>query len=227
MENSEISRIWKELTNFRKQEIPLLLGITGGIASGKSTVAEMFAKLGAPAIDFDQLSRVVVEPEKPAWREVIAYFGKDITFPDGHIDRKRLSQIVFQNIEKRKKLESLVHPWIFAEFLKRLKEITLKVENKIIQVIVPLLFEANLQHLFHKILLVYIPPEMQMERLMKRDQITRDLAAKMISAQWPIDQKRRLADFLIDNSGSLIETEKQVQAIWETLQNLVTKNKLT
>ncbi|MGB9700565.1 MAG: dephospho-CoA kinase [Thermodesulfobacteriota bacterium] len=227
MENSEISRIWKELANFRNQEIPLILGITGGIASGKSTVAEMFAKLGVPAVDFDQLSRVVVEPEKPAWREVVAYFGKDITFPDGHIDRKRLSQIVFQNIEKRKKLESFVHPWILAEFLEKLKELTLKAENKIIQVLVPLLFEANLQHLFHKTLLVYIPSELQIERLMKRDQITRDLAVKMLAAQWPIDEKRRWADFLIDNSGPLSETEKQVQKIWQTLQNLVTKNKIT
>lgn len=224
MENFEVLRIWKELTNFRQQETLLLLAITGGIASGKSTVAHMFSKLSLPIIDFDQLSRVVVEPDKPAWREIVTYFGADITLPDRHIDRKKLSQIIFQNIEKRKKLERFVHPWIFAEFIKKLKEFTLKPENKIIQVVVPLLFEANLQQFFHKILLVYIPPEMQIERLMKRDQITRDLATKMLAAQWPIEQKRKLADFLIDNSGPLAETEKQVQEIWEKLQKLVTKN---
>lgn len=223
MENSEISRIWKELTNFHQRETPLLLAVTGGIASGKSTVAHMFSKLGIPAIDFDQLSRIAVEPDKPAWREIVDYFGADITLPDRQIDRKKLSQIVFQNIEKRKKLESFVHPWIFAEFIKKLKELTLQAENKIIQVVVPLLFEANLQGFFHKILLVYIPLEMQVERLMKRDQITRDLAIKMLAAQWPIDQKRKLADFLIDNSGPLAETEKQVQEIWESLQKLVVK----
>lgn len=222
MENFEISRIWNELNNLRYQETPLLLAVTGGIASGKSTVADMFAKLGAPIIDFDRLSRVVVEPDKPAWREIIGYFGKDIALPDGHIDRKKLAQIVFQNTEKRKKLESFVHPRIFAEFVKKLKELSLKAENKIVQVVVPLLFEANMQHLFHKILLVYIPPEMQIKRLMKRDHISRDLATKMLAAQWPIDQKRRLADFLVDNSGPLAETEKQVQEIWETLQKLVT-----
>lgn len=223
MENSEISRIWKELTNFRQRETPLLLAVTGGIASGKSTVAYMFSKLGVPAIDFDQLSRIVVEPDKPAWREIVDYFGTDITLPDRHINRKKLSQIVFQNKEKRKKLESFIHPWIFAEFIKKLRELTLQAENKIIQVVVPLLFEANLQGFFHKILLVYIPPEMQVERLMKRDQITRDLAIKMLAAQWPIDQKRKFADFLIDNSGTMAETEKQVQEIWETLQKLVVK----
>lgn len=227
MEISEISPIWRELINYRQREVPLLLAVTGGIASGKSTVANMFAKLGAPIIDFDQLSRVVVEPDKPAWREIVEYFGADLTLGDRNIDRKKLSQIVFQNIEKRKKLESIVHPRIFAEFVKKLKELTIKGENKIIQVLVPLLFEAKLQHFFHKILLVYLPPEMQVERLMKRDQITRDLAIKMLAAQWPIDEKRKLADFLIDNSGSLGETEKQVQEIWEKLQKLVSKNKIT
>lgn len=223
MEKSEIFQILNELNKFRQRETPLLLAVTGGIASGKSTVAHMLSKLSVPAIDFDQLSRDVVEPDKPAWREIVGYFGADITLPDGHIDRKKLSRIVFQNPEKRKKLENIVHPWIFVEFLKRLEELTLQGDSKIIQVVVPLLFEANLQHFFHKILLVYIPAEMQIERLINRDQISRDLAIKMLAAQWPIEQKRKLADFLIDNTGSLGETEKQVQEIWETLQKLVTK----
>ncbi len=223
MENSKISRTWEELTNFRRQAIPLLLGVTGGIASGKSTVANMLAKLGAATIDFDQLSRVVVEPDQPAWREIVAYFGQDILLPNRNIDRPKLSRIVFQDPEKRKKLESLVHPPIFAEFVKKLKELALNPENKIIQVIIPLLLEANLQNFFHKILLVYIPPEMQIERLMKRDQISREMAQKMLAAQWPIDKKRNYADFLVDNSGSLVETEEQVQKIWETLQKLVAR----
>ncbi len=221
MEDSEISRLWKEVANFRCQEIPLLLGVTGGIASGKSTVANMLAKLGAATIDFDQLSRIVVEPNQPAWREIVAYFGQDIILPNRNIDRPKLSRIVFQDPEKRKKLERLVHPPIFAEFLKKLKELALNPENKIIQVITPLLLEANLQNFFHKILLVYIPPEMQIERLMKRDQISREMAQKMLAAQWPIDKKRNYADFVVDNSGSLMETEKQVRKIWEDLQKLV------
>ncbi len=223
MEDSEISRLWKEVANFRCQEIPLLLGVTGGIASGKSTVANMLAKLGAATIDFDQLSRIVVEPNQPAWREIVAYFGQDIILPNRNIDRPKLSRIVFQDPEKRKKLERLVHPPIFAEFLKKLKELALNPENKIIQVITPLLLEANLQNFFHKILLVYIPPEMQIERLMKRDQISREMAQKMLAAQWPIDKKRNYADFVVDNSGSLVETEEQVQKIWETLQKLVAR----
>lgn len=224
MENTEISLIWKELAELRCQNRPLLLGVTGGIASGKTTVANMFAQLGMFTIDFDELSRVVVEPDKPAWCEIVAFFGEDIILQDRSINRKKLSQIVFQNPEKRRKLESFIHPRIFAEFAKKLKELSLREANKIVQAIVPLLFEANLQYLFHKTLLVYIPFELQIERLMKREQISHDMAMNMLAAQWPIEKKKRYADFLIDNSGSLEDTEIQVRKIWKILQKLSSKS---
>lgn len=212
------SSLYHELEELRKRNLPILLGVTGGVASGKTTVAYMFAKLGVPFIDFDLLSRIVMEPNKPAWKDILVYFGEEILLEDKSIDRKKLARIVFQDPEKRKKLESFVHPRIFEEFIKKIKELLTIQRNLIIQVIVPLLLEANLQHFFHKILLVYIPPELQIERLMKRDQIPRELAIKVLKAQWPIDKKKRYADFLIDNSGSLAETEKQVKEIWKILQ---------
>lgn len=221
MGDSEVAQIWIKLADFRRRGHPLLLGITGGIASGKTTVANMFAQFGIPIIDFDQLSRIVVEPDKPAWKEIAAYFGKEVLLPDKNIDRKKLAQIVFQDEAKRKKLESFIHPQIFREFVKRLKNLSAAGISKIVLAVVPLLLEANLQHFFHKIILVYIPFELQIARLMKRDQISREMAMKMLAAQWPIEEKKAYADFLIDNSGSLLDTEKQVKEVWQLLQKLI------
>jgi len=203
--------IWKEGNG-------LFLGITGGIASGKSTVARMLAQKGAVTIDFDGLSRVVVEPEKPAWKKIVAEFGEQILRKDRTLDRKKLSEIVFRDPAQRKRLESFVHPRIYDEFIRRAEEYTARDPRVIIQVIVPLLFEANLKHLFHKVLLVYIPEEMQVERLIQRDALARGAALQILHCQWPIGQKRDLADFIVDNSGSLGETERQVQEIWHKIK---------
>ncbi|MBI5966550.1 MAG: dephospho-CoA kinase [Deltaproteobacteria bacterium] len=203
----------------------LLLGVTGGIASGKNTVAQVLEQLGAPIIDFDVLSRVVVEPGKPVWKEIVAYFGEQVLLDGKTLDRKKLAQIVFRDPEKRKKLESFVHPKILEEFIRLVKEYTAKDPSVIIQAIVPLLFEVNLQSLFHKVLLVYIPEEMQIERLIKRDDISREMAINILRCQLPIEEKERLADFIVDNSGSLEETKRQVEEIWEKLKEIQERRK--
>ncbi len=198
----------------------LLLGITGGIASGKTTVARMLEELGAKLIDFDVLSRVVVEPGKPAWQDIVAYFGDQVLLQNKTLDRKKLGNIVFGNEAKRKMLETFVHPRIYEEFHRLVREISSMDPGAIIQGVVPLLFEVNLQPLFHKILLVYIPLELQVERLMKRDGISRKMALQILDAQLPIEEKRKYADFIIDNSGTLTETKRQVEEIWRKLQKL-------
>jgi dephospho-CoA kinase len=203
----------------------ILLGVTGGIASGKSTVARMLEQYGARLIDFDILSRVVVETGKPAWRDITAYFGEQVLLQDKTLDRKKLAEIVFRNSEKRKKLESFIHPRIYDEFRRLVKEYAAKDSNIVIQVVVPLLIEGNLQHLFHKILLVYIPEEMQIERMMRRDRVSREMAVNMLSSQLPIEEKRGYADFIIDNSGPLKETKRQVEEVWEKLKNLPKKKR--
>lgn len=197
-----------------------LLGVTGGIASGKTTVARMLEQLGARLIDFDLLSRVVVEPGKPAWRDITACFGEQVLQQDKTLDRKKLAEIIFRDPEKRKKLERVVHPRIYEEFTRLVKEYAAIDVNIIIQVVVPLLLEAKLQHLFHKILLVYIPEERQIERVMKRDRISREMALNMLRSQFPIEEKRSYADFIVDNSGSLEETKRQVEEVWEKLKKI-------
>lgn len=207
-----------QLETIRGKGDRLLLGVTGGIASGKSTVANMLEELGAPIVDLDIIARQVVEPGRPAFEEIVEYFGKQVLQQDGYIDRKKLSGIVFSDLEKRKRLEGFTHPRIMEEMSRHVNEIADRAPGSIIQVAVPLLIELNLQYIFHRVLLVYIPPEMQIERLAERDGITKEEAANILKAQLPIDEKVGYADIVIHNDKTLEETRKQVDELWEMLK---------
>jgi len=209
-----------QVERLRGDDNRLLLGITGGVASGKSTVSRMLEELGAPAIDFDILARRVVEPGREAWTDIVNYFGRQVLREDGKINRKKLSDIVFQDLEKRKKLESFTHPRIHEEFLREVENITSKDPNAIIQAVIPLLIEGNLHYLFHKVVVVYIPPEEQMRRLMKRDGISQAEAENIIKAQLPIEEKLGYADYVIYNDGPIERTKEQVDKLWNTLNAL-------
>ena len=207
----------KESTK-QSESAPLIVGVTGGIASGKSTVARMLEESGADAVDFDVLARQVVEPGTPALREIVALFGEGVLQRGGGLDRRKLAAIVFQDAHKRKALESITHPRIVEAFLDRVREITAGDGKAIILAVIPLLFEAGLGHLVHKVLLVYIPRGMQIERLMKRDGISREEAENILKAQLSIEEKVGFADFVIRNEGSLEETRRQVEEVWEALR---------
>ena len=209
-----------EIETVRGKDNRLLLGVTGGIASGKTTVSNMLKEMGAPIVDFDVIAREVVEPGKPAWKEIVDFFGKQILAEDGNLDRKKLSNIVFRDLEKRKKLENFTHPRIHEEYIKQINDIAKKDPDAIIQVAVPLLIELNMQYIFHKLMVVYIPEEMQIERLAERDGISKEDAANILKAQLPIDEKKGYADFVISNEGSLEETRKQVTDLWKTLKKV-------
>jgi dephospho-CoA kinase len=196
----------------------LVLAVTGGIATGKTTVANMLTELGAAHIDFDVLARQVVEPGTPALKQIVEYFGKQVLQEDGTLDRKKLSKVVFQDIEKRKKLENFTHPAILEEFLKQVNAIAKQDPNAIIQVSIPLLIELNLQYMYDKILLVYAGTEQQVQRLCKRDSISKEEAANILKAQMPIDEKVGYADFVVRNETDLKETRRQVAEIWQALK---------
>jgi dephospho-CoA kinase len=204
----------------RGKDNRLVLAVTGGIASGKSVVAEMLESLGAPVIDTDIIARWVVKPEKPAWKEIVAYFGDKIIEENRRLDRKKLSDIVFRDPVKRKKLESFTHPAIMEELARQVNEIAKKDPEAIIQAVVPLLIEIKAQDHFHKVLVVHVPEEIQIERLVKRDGIAREEAANILKAQMPIDDKLAYADFVIHNENSLEETGRQVNALWEKLNEI-------
>ena len=197
----------------------LILGVTGGIATGKSTVSEVLSELGAAHIDFDVLSREVVAPGQPALGRIVEYFGKQVLDANGSLDRKKMSEIVFQDIEKRKKLESFTHPAIYEEFVRQIEAITATNPKAIIQVSVPLLIEVNMQHMFDKILVVYASAEQQVARLSKRDGISSEAAANILKSQLPIDEKLDYADYVIRNEGDLADTRRQVEELWQQLKS--------
>jgi dephospho-CoA kinase len=195
----------------------LNVGLTGGIASGKSTVAKMFVKNGAHLIDFDGLAHEVQEPGKPAWKEVVNHFSKRILQPDKKINRVKLGNIVFADKEKLSELNNIVHPLVYQEWHARLEKIGKKEKHAIVLSDIPLLFEGNMQHLFDLTMLVFIAPKEQIRRLMARNGVSREEARKRLKSQMPISEKISLADIVIDNEGSIPETEKRVGQVWQEL----------
>lgn len=196
----------------------LLLGVTGGIGTGKTTVANLLREKGAPIIDFDLLAREVVEPGTRGFDEIVAYFGSQVLDTDGTLDRKRLSKIVFGDMEKRKKLEGFTHPAIYEAFFREVDLIAGEDPDAVIQVVIPLLVELNLQYLFDRLLVVHVPEETQIKRLAQRDGITMDEAGTILKSQIPIAEKLKFADFVVDNSGSLEKTREQVEELWGAIE---------
>ena len=187
-----------------------IVGITGGIASGKSTVARQLRSLGMVVIDADELARKVVEPGQPAWQDIVDNFGPQYLKEDQTIDRLRLGKFVFSNPEHLKKLNSVTHPHIMNEFKNRIKEIGTTNPQGIIGLEVPLLYETNMDKMCDQVWVVWVDYETQLERLMARDGIDREDAEKRIAAQMSLDEKARLAQVVIDNRYSLEHTQQQV-----------------
>ena len=196
----------------------LNVGLTGGIASGKSTVAMMCVALGAHLIDFDKLAHEVQEPGKKAWQEIIKYFGEGILTSEDLIDRNRLAQIVFTDKKKLAALNNIVHPLVYELWQERLDIIERQDEHAIVLADIPLLFEGKMKDLFDLTLLILISPEEQISRLMARNGLSRDDAQLRLKNQMPIADKIGLADIVIDNQNDLSQTEKKVSEIWQQLK---------
>jgi len=199
----------------------IIIGLTGGIGSGKSSVAAMFKDEGAYVIDFDYLARVVVEPDTPAWRDIVDYFGQEILFPDRTLNRSKLAEIVFSDALSRKALEGFTHPRIFEKRDILLKDIKAKDSQAIVIVDVPLLFELSLNKNFDTIILVYVSRDIQIERTIKRDDILKEEVEKRLKAQINIEKKKLLSDYIINNEGSLKNTRDQVRKVNHELKKLI------
>lgn len=201
----------------------LVVGLTGGIGSGKTVVASMFEDEGAHIIDFDYLARLIVEPDKPAWRDIVDYFGPGILSPDRTLNRPALAEIIFSDDKSRKALEGFTHPRIFERRDALLKAIREKDPCSIVIIDFPLLFESGLRKDLDKVILVYVPRDVQLERATKRDGLSPEEVEKRLHAQVPIGEKRSLSDFVIDNSGSLKHTRDQVRKVMRELSELLKK----
>ncbi|UJF31699.1 dephospho-CoA kinase [Paenibacillus hexagrammi] len=190
------------------------IGLTGGIACGKSTVSSMLVDRGAILVDADRIARDVVEPGSPVLYRVAEHFGQAVLQQDGSLNRKKLGEIVFGNPTARKELESLLHPPIRARMREQMDTAARDCPDKLVVVDVPLLYESGLAYMFEKVMVVYVPRELQLQRLMKRDGLSEQEALKRLDAQMPIEKKRELADLLIDNSGTLEETSRLIDQFW-------------
>jgi dephospho-CoA kinase len=193
------------------------VGLTGGIASGKSTVARLLMEKGAFHVDFDLLAHEVEEPDRPAWKAIVAAFGKGILQGDRTIDRARLGAIVFQDREQLQTLNRIVHPAVYEAWTHRRSVIAGRNPSAIVLADVPLLMEGGMESLFDLVLLVYVSPEEQIRRLMTRNGYSEEEARLRLAAQIPIGDKVSRADIVLDNGGTLEETHRLLDGIWEEL----------
>jgi dephospho-CoA kinase len=194
-----------------------LIGLTGGIASGKSTVAAILKRLGAAIVDADALAREVVEPGQDAWKNIVDAFGAEVLQADQTLDRQKLRATIFDNPAARKTLEAIIHPRVRALAEERIRQHA-AAGYEIVVYEVPLLFEGNLHEWLRPVILVACDTAIQKRRLQQRDGLDVEAAQKHIDAQMSLAEKRRLADYVIENDGSLEDLERQVQEVLDQIK---------
>jgi len=195
---------------------PLRIGLTGGIASGKSAVASAFARRGVPIVDTDRLAREVVEPGQPALAAVVREFGQQVLGPDGRLDRRRLRTLVFADADRRRRLEAILHPAIRAAMAAEIAAVT----APYVVVAIPLLIESGQQAAFDRILVVDCPPEMQLARLIERDRESPEGARAILAAQAGRDARLAAADDVLENTGSLDDLDAAVRSLHQRYLDL-------
>jgi dephospho-CoA kinase len=186
----------------------LVVGVTGGIGSGKSEVMKRLSRLGIVGVSSDDLAHDCLEPRHPAYQRVVKRFGRDILLPDGRVDRKALGRIVFAEPSKRRELERIIHPYV----MRGLKDFAHS-HRGIIALDIPLLFEAGLRRRVHVVICVTCRPDQQVSRVVRRNGLSAAEVRKRIKAQWPLRRKAALSDYVIDNSGPLKALAPQVKKL--------------
>lgn len=188
----------------------LTIGLTGSIASGKSTVSSMFDEFDIPVIDADKLSRDVVMPGEKAYAQIVDTFGQEVLYVDGTLDRKKLGAIIFADEEKRKELNEIVHPAVREKMITK-RDAYVELDRKCVTLDIPLLFENKLPHFVDKTVVVYVDEDVQLKRLMDRDGYSKTEAYQRINAQLSMKDKAILADAVINNNGTKHETYEQLE----------------
>ncbi len=194
------------------------IGLTGGIATGKSTVSRLLEARGAAIVDADIIARDVMNPGQPLLAAVAHRFGPEFILPEGGLDRRRMAEHIFNRPEERQALNAIVHPAIRAEIRRQVEACEAADPEKIVAADIPLLYESGLEDLYEKIVVVYVPRQIQLTRLILRDHLSAEQAEGRLNAQLDIEEKKRRADYVIDNTGSPEETERQVDRLMESLR---------
>ena len=195
----------------------ILVGLTGGVATGKSTVAKMFKQCGAAVINADLLARQVVEPGKPAWRAIVKLFGRTVLNQDRSLDRQTLGSIVFHNPKKRRQLERIIHPRVAREQQRLVHRIAKRKPHAVVIYEVPLLFEAGVDKRVDKIIVVTVDRNTQIARLSKRNGLSRAEALRRIRSQMPLAKKIQQADHVLNGTLSRPSLRKQVGQLFNSL----------
>lgn len=203
----------------------LIVGLTGGVASGKTAISQVLKAEGAYIIDADQIARELVQPQKPAWSELIGAFGKEILQEDGSIHRKKLADKVFVDPKKRKLLNQILHPRIKEEMDRRTKEIGQKDPQAIVVIDAPLIIELGNQRDMDKLIVVASTQTQQIKRLKERDGVSPEAALRIISSQMPVEEKVKLADYVIRNEGSIEEAKKRAKEVFKELRKVALQSK--
>ena len=195
----------------------LHVGLTGNIASGKSSAALLFAELGVHVIDADRLVHELLKSGTPTYDKIVSAFGERILDPGGEIDRKRLGQIVFSDADERSRLNALTHPEVHTAILQRIFELEQLSSSGIIMVDAALMVETGNYRMYHRLIVVTCNPSLQISRLVSRDGLSEADAKARIASQMPIEEKLKLANYIIDTSGTLKKTQDQVEEIYRDL----------
>ena len=196
----------------------VVAGLTGGIATGKSTVSSILREAGAIIIDADAIARDVVKKDLPAWHEIVIKFGKEVLLPDGEIDRVRLGDIIFRDSSKKEILNKIVHPHVIQKVAELIEAIGKESPDSVVILDVPLLIEAGMDKGMEDVVIVYTPEDIQKKRLVERDGISDEEALLRIHSQMPIEKKREFATIIIDNSGTIAATKKRALEVFDSLK---------
>lgn len=195
----------------------LRVGLTGGIATGKSYVRALFAERGVPTLDADTVAREVVEPGSPVLAAIAVRFGNGVLQPDGQLDRRRLADVVFADDGARHDLERIVHPAVYSAIVRWLEVLEASSRQMLAVVDIPLLFETGRDRDFDVVVVTACRPETQIRRVMARDKVSAEEARRRLAAQWPIDEKARRADHVIHTDGTFEETEREFEQVYQVL----------
>jgi len=211
----------------------ITVGITGGFATGKTVVADILRRLGAKILDADKIAHNVMQPDTAVWKKAVDYFGENILRKDRFINRKKLAKIIFADSMKRQKLNQFTHSYIIREIKNKIKADAKNYSIDVLALDAPLLYEAGIEYLFNRVIVVKCSKDVQYKRAKKRSRLSSKEIFQRVNSQWPLEEKVKRAHFVIENSGSIDETMKQVKKIWEELtaktfkRNLYTRKNKT
>ncbi len=195
----------------------IVIGVTGGVGTGKSTVAGMLKQCGAAVVDADVIAHQAMEPKRLVWREIVRAFGREVLNQDETVNRRRLAAVVFRDSPRRKQLEQIVHPRVLRDMKRQLHRLRRSRRLKAVVLDVPLLLEVGATQLVDALIVVTVPPDVQRARLRRKHGWTEEETQERIDAQWDLSAKVALADHVVDNSDGVDATRTQVRRIWKQL----------